>query len=244
MLKFLVMKIYSVTSDKQVNETVEMHDYFMKKYWPLADIIVLGYKEPEYKSDFVKFDSMGEDLGIKYQMKQIYEYFLKLDESHFIFCSDDMPVTRPIDVEVIDYTEELLKTNKIIGRVGLTSDNVRRPHTEVSRISDEVSLIENNHDAMYKLSGTWSAWNREYFLLYLKDSKDFWDWEVEGSKKSIQDDFRILSFVPPPIRISHLIKNRKFQSEWYKEAYYGTIDMFLEDQQEVKKIFKEMTIGV
>ena len=87
MLKFLVMKIYSVTSDKQVNETVEMHDYFMKKYWPLADIIVLGYKEPEYKSDFVKFDSMGEDLGIKYQMKQIYEYFLKLDESHFIFCS-------------------------------------------------------------------------------------------------------------------------------------------------------------
>ena len=99
-------------------------------------------------------------------MKQIYEYFLQLDESQFIFCSDDMPVTRPIDVELIDYTEELLKTNKIIGRVGLTSDNVRRPHTEVSRISDEVSLIDNNNDAMYKLSGTWSAWNREYFLLY------------------------------------------------------------------------------
>ena len=46
--------------------------------------------------------------------------------------------------------------------------------------------------------------------MYLEDSKDFWDWEVEGSKKSIQDDFRIMSFVPPPIRISHLIKIENF----------------------------------
>ncbi len=232
------MKIYSVTSDKQVNQSIEMHEHFMKKYWPTADINVLGYKKPTYNSNFVKFDSMGVDMGIEKQMQQIYEYFLNLKEPQFIFCSDDMPVTRPIDLEVIDYTEELLKKNKMICRVGLTSDNVRRPHMEVAKVSDKIILIENHHNAMYKLSGTWSAWNRDYFLLYLKDAKDFWDWEVEGSNKSIQDNFRIMSFVPPPIRISHLIKNRKFHSDWYKEAYYGNVDMFVEDQQEVKKIFK------
>ena len=231
------MKIYSVTSDVQVNQCIEMHEYFMKKYWPSAEVIVLGYKKPIYKSDFVKFDSMGTDLGIEKQMQQIYHYFLNLNENQFIFCSDDMPVTRPINLDVINYTEELLSQNKKIGRVGLTSDNVRRPHGVVAKLSDEIALIENFPNAMYKLSGTWSAWNRDYFLMYLEDSKDFWDWEVEGSKKSIQDDFRIMSFVPPPIRISHLIKNRKFHLEWYKEAYYGDIDMYVDDQTMVKKIF-------
>ena len=49
------MKIYSVTSDKQVNQSIEMHEHFMKKYWPNADINVLGYKKPTYNSNFVKF---------------------------------------------------------------------------------------------------------------------------------------------------------------------------------------------
>ena len=53
------MKIYNVTSDAQVNQCIEMHEYFMKKYWPSAEVIVLGYKKPIYKSDFVKFDSMN-----------------------------------------------------------------------------------------------------------------------------------------------------------------------------------------
>ena len=142
------MKIYSITCDSRINQTIEMYEYFFKKYWPSADFTVLGYKEPEYKSDFIKFESLGTDLGVHFLNKQLHDYFLKLGESQFIFCVDDMPITRPIDMELIDYTEELLKNNKIIGRVGLTSDNVRRPHIEVSNISDKVSLIKNNNNAM------------------------------------------------------------------------------------------------
>ena len=238
-MKYLnkLMKIYIITSDSRVNKTIEMHEYFFKKYWPSADLTVLGYKKFKYKSDFIKFESLGEDLGSNFLNKQLYNYFSKLNESQFIFCVDDMPITRPIDIELINYTEELLKSNKIIGRVGLTSDNVRRPHVEVSNIFNKVNLIENNYNAMFKLSATWSAWNREYFILYLNDYKNLWEWELHGSEKSIQDNFKILSYVPPPIRFSHLIKNGNFNPDWYKEAFYGTIEMSREDQQKVGEIY-------
>ena len=90
---------------------------------------------------------------------------------------------------------------------------------------------------MFKLSATWSAWNREYFILYLNDYKNLWEWELHGSEKSIQDNFKILSYVPPPIRFSHLIKNGNFNPDWYKEAFYGTIEMSREDQQKVGEIY-------
>ena len=59
-----------------------------------------------------------------------------------------------------------------------------RPHGVVAKLSDEIASYRKfSNGPMYKLSGTWSEWNRDYFLMYLEDSKDFWDWEVEGSKK-------------------------------------------------------------
>ena len=138
------MKIYVIASDSKIDKTIEMHEYIFQKYWSMADITVLGYTEPNYKSDFIKFESLGIDLGANALNKQLYDYFSRLNESQFIFCVDDMPVTRSVDMELINYTEELLKDNDLIGRVGLTSDNVRRPHTIVSSITDKVNLIENN----------------------------------------------------------------------------------------------------
>ncbi|HIF14985.1 MAG TPA: hypothetical protein EYQ86_06595, partial [Bacteroidetes bacterium] len=46
---------------------------------------------------------------------------------------------------------------------------------------EQLAKLENNYDAMFKLSATWSAWNRDYFLLYLNDYKNLWDWELRGS---------------------------------------------------------------
>ena len=74
-------------------------------------------------------------------------------------------------------------------------------------------------------------------MLYLSEYKNLWDWELHGSEKSTQDNFKILSFVPPPIRFSHLIKNSNFNPDWYKEAYYGTVEMLHEDQQKIKEIY-------
>ena len=65
------MKIYLITSDARVNQTVETHSYFLEKYWPSADVTVLGYKNPKYNLDFIKFESLGTDMGVDFLTKQL-----------------------------------------------------------------------------------------------------------------------------------------------------------------------------
>ena len=242
------MKVYVITSDSKINETIEMHEYIFQKYWPVADITVLGYTEPDYKSDFIKFESLGEDLGADVLNKQLYDYFLKLDESQFIFCVDDMPILKSVDIELINYTEELLKDNKTVGRVGLTADNAGRDHEIITNISDDIKLLQNLNtevDCTYKLSATWSAWNRDYFLLYLNDYDNLWQWETAGSTKSNRDEFKILGYIPSPIIHSHMIKQGNIKWDWYKgcidskllNAFGGEIDMIHEDQEKLKGIY-------
>ena len=64
-------------------------EYFFPKYWPEADIVVLGYKEPTYKFKFGKFDSMGEDKGPDLICKQLYEYFSNSGGNYFMMGVDE-----------------------------------------------------------------------------------------------------------------------------------------------------------
>ena len=234
------MKTYIVTYKE--DETIEMYEYILKKYWPSADMTVLGHVEPKYKSNFIKYESIGPDEGSSAVNRQLYDYFSKLNEPQFIFCVDDMPVLKSVDVELINYTEELLQKNDTIGRVGLTTDNSTRPHTQISDITDKVSLIENASVADYKLSATWSAWSRDYFLLYLNDYNNLWEWEINGSAKSKGDDFEILGYIPPPMIHAHMVVREKLKPNWYEgcintEIGMSHIDMSRVDQQKMKDIY-------
>ena len=242
------MKIYVIASDSKIDETIEMHEYIFQKYWSTADITVLGYTEPNYKSDFIKFESLGVDLGVDALNKQLYDYFSRLDESQFIFCVDDMPILKAVDIELIDYTKELLENNSTIGRIGLTADNAGRNHEIIANISDDVHLLQNLNtevDCTYKLSATWSAWNREYFLLYLNEYNNLWEWEYHGSLKSNKDKFIILGYIPSPIIHSHMVKQGNIKWDWYKgcispnlfSMFGGKIEMTQEDQQKLKEIY-------
>ena len=166
----------------------------------------------------------------------------------FIFCVDDMPILKSVNIELINYTEELLKDNKTVGRVGLTADNAGRDHEIITNISDDIKLLQNLNteaDCTYKLSATWSAWNRDYFLLYLNDYDNLWQWETVGSTKSNRDEFKILGYIPSPIIHSHMIKQGNIKWDWYKgcidskllNAFGGEIDMIHEDQEKLKEIY-------
>jgi len=235
------MKIYVTAADVRINQTLEMYDYCLSKYWPSADMTVLGYKQPQYKPQLVKFVSLGKDLGPHYLNKQLYEYFSFLEEPRFIFTCDDHPILQPVNNEVINTAEELLKKDSTIGRIGLTPDNATRDHTKIVSPVDEIELIEstNKNGHTYKLSAVWSAWNREYFLLYLNDYKNLWEWEIQGSARSNYDNFKVLGYIPSPLLFSHLIKGGKFLPYWHKEAVNKEIEMSPEDQQKLKGIYKD-----
>jgi hypothetical protein len=221
-----------------------MYDYFLKKYWSTGQFIILGYEKPNYKSDLIEFVSLGEDLGPNKLNEQLYNYFLKLGESQFIFTVDDMPILKPVDVDLINYTEDLLKANANIGRVGISEDNSSRSHRVIDKLDtpDNVILLENMSVAdtcNYKLSATWSAWNLEYFLLYLNKYENLWDWEYNGSIQSNKDDFKVMGFKPSPLLHSHLIKSSKWIKTWNKGcSHYYDFDMKSEDQLKVRSIYE------
>ena len=58
------MKIYILTSDKNIH-IVEGLQYCVNKYWkPKPSVVLLGYKEPSFKlADNFEFISLGKDRG-------------------------------------------------------------------------------------------------------------------------------------------------------------------------------------
>jgi len=235
------MKTYIITCDRQVNNSMKVYDYFFKKYWPSGKFIMLGYEQPKQKSDLIKFVSLGKDLGANKLNQQLYEYFLNLKDSQFIFTADDQPILKQVNVDLINYTEELLKNNNIIGRVGISEDNSSRPHKVISNISEDIILIENTNTtnvSTYKLSGTWSAWNREYFLLYMNRYENLWDWESKGSIESNKDDFKVMGYKPAPLLHSHLRRGGELHPNWNIGcSHYYKYDMKLEDQLKIRSIY-------
>lgn len=84
------MKTYIITCDSRVDQTISLYEYFASKYWPNANITVLGYKNPTYKSNIIKFVSLGKDLGPNFLNEQLFNYFSSTKESNFIFNVDDI----------------------------------------------------------------------------------------------------------------------------------------------------------
>ena len=92
-----------ISCDKLINQTVEMIDVFIKKYWETSDVTVLGYKEPTYKSDFVKFESLGVDTGVSEVCQQLHDFFSNKEDKHFMLSVSDMPIVDYVDTELVDF---------------------------------------------------------------------------------------------------------------------------------------------
>jgi len=229
------MNVYILTYDKLVLETLKITESLYKQFWPEANVIVLGYKTPEWKSDTIKFMSLGEDLGTDTVCKQLHDFFSNIEDEHFIFEVDDKPIVQSVDNSVIEYLEELLKLNKDIGRIGLTNDNSTRPHTNTS--PEDINkltytLFENEPNALYRLSSTMSMWNKNFFLKYLTSYDNLWQWECSNTN----DEYRVLGISPAPVDFTHIYKKGKLRSDWYKSPHTGTTHTKL-NKQFIKDVY-------
>tara|TARA_R110002051_G_C8700695_1_gene494355 strand:- start:154 stop:879 length:726 start_codon:yes stop_codon:yes gene_type:complete len=240
------MNTYILTCDKTVDKTMEMVEYSFKKYWSSTNVTVLGYKPPTYKSDTIKFDSLGKDEGPNIVCKQLYDYFSKIDDKHFIFCVDDMPLIEKVDNDMISYVTQLVELNTNIGRFGLTLDNSSRSHEKtILRRYNIIRSIFNPDDCLYsyKMSCTYSIWNCEYFLLYLNDFDNLWNWECYGSQTSVRnDEWEVLGIVPGILYHAHIFKEGKVRRTWYDSANNNITNtkktLSIEDQNKIKEIYK------
>ena len=227
---------YILSSDHMINETMAMIDYNFKTYWPNSNVTVLGYKTPDREYDNVKFISLGIDEGPNKVCKQLYDFFSIRNHEQFIFGVDDMPLVDHVDNDMIVYATSLMNMNKHIGRFGLTSDNVARAHNIVEKIENN-NLIRSFQTDPYKISCTYSIWNSEYFLLYLKDFDNLWQFELQGSQKSNNDSYEVFAFSTGILNHSHMFKKGNLKQDWYLSCYTKKPLTDL-DKTQIKKIYK------
>ena len=232
------MKTYIWTCDKLVNQTMEMVDYFFPKYWPEADVIVLGYEKPTYNYKFALFDSMGTDEGPEAICEQLFDYFSNIKDKHFIIGVDDQPLVSKVNQDIINYLENIFKLNSDIGRCSLTLSHAKRSNTTIDNVDinkENVRLFENHEGVPYKLSIVYSMWNREYFLKHLQGYTTIWDWEINASKAAIKDGWKVIGTEPSALDYTHMFKHGGLRQDWNYSTEGLTPKYLSEEEQDFLK---------
>ena len=228
------MKIYILTSDKNI-KYVEGLQYCVNKYWnPNPNVVLLGYKEPLFKLDKnFKFVSLGEDRGAGKACDDIIKFFSKIPDKHFIFSVDDFYPIREVKTNILDYlTDKMI--NEDISRIALTDQISSKGHEIIESFvnpndsNDHFDTIEMGQSANYRKSAVWSMWTKDYFLKYFTNDMSLWSWELDNKCKD--DGHRIIGTNNKYIIQScHLFKRGSLKADWFKDSESSDV-MFDEDK--------------
>ena len=227
------MKIYVLSADKSIHIT-EGLQYCVNKYWKEnPSVVLLGYKKPKFKLDKnFKFVSLGDDRGPKYIGEDLINFFNQINDKHFIFTVDDFFPIRQIDINLYNYLyKKMISEN--ISRISLTDQVSDKPH-EIIEQKDNYNIIEMGQMANYRKSAVWSMWEKSYFLKYMWDTMNLWEWELDTN--CMNDNHRVVGtdkkFI---LQACHLYRRGKLKSDWFKDSE-STDTMFKEDQSIIADI--------
>ena len=232
------MNIYILTSDKNIH-IIEGLQYCINKYWNShPSVKILGYKEPTFNLDNnFEFISLGQDRGADYVGEDLINFFNSIEDKHFIFSVDDFFPIRHIDTFLFEY----LKTKIIdedISRIALTDQVSNKPHSVVMEdLYHEHKIIEMGQTADYRKSAVWSMWSRDYFLKYMSNRMNLWEWELDNRCKN--DGHRIVGTDKKYVLQScHLYKRGNLKADWFKDSE-SSDTMIAEDQLTITDIIHQ-----
>lgn len=232
----MVLKNYILTSDKLVDKTILLVEYFYKKYYPESKVIVLGYADPTTKSDFVEFISLGKDDGPNVACRSLSNFFERIEEDYFIFEVDDKPIFQKVNVNFLQDILEYMKKNSNIGRFGLTLDNTYRKY-EVVDIKKGLTFYRNTTGENHKISATNSIWKKEYFLKYLNLFDNLWQWEVDSHLLSINDGYYCFGSIPAITDFTHIFVKGALLENWNRSPHTSNV-LSDEDFNFIKNLYK------
>ena len=159
------MKII-VTTSNAYHHLLPVFFYLYGKYCGLQCELV-GYKQPPNLPEYCTFHSLG-DQGDKYGFgSDLRKYFLHQPQ-WFLWLMDDTLLKAPMAS-----LEHLELFPPSIGRIDLTGDIQKRPHT----ISAGTVIADPK--SRYRLSTQPSVWNKDFLLKYMKPGQSPWDFETQ-----------------------------------------------------------------
>lgn len=223
--------------------------YFFNKYWgDDFDVTILGFSKPDFElPDNFEFVSMGkEQVGkAKGWSNYVLEYINSIEDEHFIFGIDDFCLARPFDRELYHILESIPSwigdMGDKIGRIDLqpSLQYARNPRDVTTyKKFEDFEVIElaqrSTQEFIYRITGQFSIWNREYFLKNLKPDWSPHDWELIGGQMAEGDGYKILG-----TRGRHCVKKVELVSEKQYPNKINVKGMREEDIEKIKEIYAD-----
>jgi hypothetical protein len=168
-----------------------MNLYFLEKYWPDQEIVVLGYEElKKFKNtDKVKYVSLGKqaEVGKANQWTNcLIDYFKSIEDEYFILILEDFFLMDDIDLRHLRSIESEIKRGLIdkamIG--GGLDIKYSKPYNH--------DLVIFDQNTPYRASLHPAVWKREYFLKYAERNMSPWEFEV--AQKQFNDGAVIVQY--------------------------------------------------
>jgi len=185
--------IYIITCDKSnwiLNVTIPL----LEKYWNIKKSVkILGFSKPNITLpiDYEFISMKPKQESIDDWANDIYSIMSKDENEHILFMLDDFLPFDYLNVEMLNFYIDKMINDENIVRCGLGSDMQFLPHT-ITEKHDKFSLIELNQNSEYRISTQPSLWKKDYFLKYLKQSKNPWHFETNCSPS---DGYRMISTI-------------------------------------------------
>lgn len=215
------MKWIIPTSDKYRN-IIEANKYTTDKFGGLdLDVIVLGYKKPDFDMGNWKFISLGDDLGPKTYSNGLLKFFNDFNEEFFVFGNDDIVVVDNLDLELLEELKNIMIQDQTIGRIAITTASIKNfpLYDEYKQMKDYKLVEAPRQNDNYRLSLHYSIWRTSYFKKYLIPDITPWEWELRDSAKN--DGYKILKTVGRYVLdFGHIFrKDRGVVSGWEMSEY-------------------------
>ena len=235
-----IPKVYLAACDDYLFALKATH-YLFEKFWPTADVTVLGYKKPNFKfNKNWKFISMGKDPGVEKWSNGLIDYFNSIEDTHIIFGVEDHPPIKPVKTDIIEKMLHLMSDEKV-GKITLTEDLGNRQF-DFHSIKNGAQIIKTSQTADYRLSTQYAIWRKDYFLKYLKRDMNPWDFEIYGSARAKNDGYDIVGTYGQPeqdyaIHSCEAVRRRNTDKplEFFNptcKAYHMELDKsYIEDMQ-------------
>ena len=186
------MKFYITTANQCLNLTKTFAYLFNKFVNPEQEVTIVGYDAPTFKlPDNFKFVSMGTQKGgVELWATDLIKFFNSIDDEFFTWATEDQFIISKINYDL--FNKLILLLDDDVGRVGLTNDMKRKVHggkQYKNNVGVHVSAANQE-----RISATWSIWNREYLLKYLKPGQTPWSFETQKAPNN--DGYIVLGTRP------------------------------------------------
>lgn len=217
------MKVIISTCDKYHGALQSLKYTLDKRGGSDFDVIVLGFKKPEFDMGTWQFYSLGEDTGPGNLSNDLWKFFSTFEDDYFFWLNDDIVLVDDVDLELLSEMENMMQQNVNIDKITVTSA------TKSHYIDFPVYLDKGEYQyrivpqtSELRLSLNSAIWRTSYFKKYCQQGVGNWVWEIR--RDAVNDGGIILGTIGRyVIDFGHIFRygNNTLSDNWYMSEYTG-----------------------